>query len=122
MAIGTRFLVGGDQGRAIKTLENDIATLRADLRDLHHLLRRRSKDRWAEMKTWFAEATKTAEGRVHEHLHSTYEGVRKRGREAIDVTGKHVSRRPMTSILTAFGIGAAISLLIRWRYRARTTR
>ncbi len=52
---------------------------------------------------------------TYERVRNQGEDLRRRGEDAIGAVGEKIDERPMTSVLTAFGTGFVIGLLLNQR-------
>lgn len=89
----------------INQLKSDVATLRKDMADLMGAL----KDAGAEQgrKTY---------NRAYQQAQRTGQYARERATDAYETVGKEVENRPLTSVLTAFGTGFVVGMLLDRRH------
>lgn len=90
-----------DIHRQMDDIRNDIASLRSDLSLLVESLRNEGAAR--------GRASYQA---AHDKLHESAEHIQEKMASAHDTIEHQVEARPVTSILTAFGVGFAIGLLL----------
>lgn len=94
-------MADGDIDRQMDDIRRDIASLRADLVSLVESIREQGAARGRA--SYRAARDKVQHGA---------EQIQERLEEAHDSLGRQVEARPLTSILTAFGIGFVIGLVL----------
>lgn len=92
--------IDDDLSKEVQTLKQDLASLRGDIGSL-------------------AEAVKSAGEQkgeaVYQRAREKSEELRAQGQSTIEQVGHKVDERPMTSVLTAFGTGLLVGLLLNQR-------
>lgn len=94
-----------DISNELKKLKSDIADLRSDVASLVRTL----KDAGLEQG-------QQAYDQAYERARQAGESVRARAEDAYDAFGKEVESRPLTSVLTAFGVGFVVGMLLDHRH------
>lgn len=89
----------------LNKLKKDISDLRADMASLVKTLKDAGLDQGRE-----------AFDRAYERARQAGESVRERAEDAYGVFGKEVESRPLTSVLTAFGVGFVAGMLLDRRH------
>jgi len=93
-----------DISNEVKKLKADIADLRDDVASLVNTL-----------KAAGLEQGQQAYEEVYERARQAGESVRVRAEDAYDAFGKEVESRPLTSVLTAFGVGFVVGMVLDHR-------
>jgi len=91
--------------KEVDQLKNDIAALRADMSSLVKTLKDVGIDKGRE---YYDQATDRA--------HQASDTVRKRANDTYSAVGKEVEEHPLTSVLTAFGTGFVVGMLLDRRH------
>lgn len=94
-----------DISNELKKLKSDIADLRSDVASLVRTL----KDAGLEQG-------QQAYDQAYERARQAGESVRARAEDAYDAFGKEVESRPLTSVLTSFGVGFVVGMLLDHRH------
>ena len=89
-----------DISKELETLKKDLASLRGDIGSLSQAI-----------KSTGEQKGEAAYRRVREKG----EELRKQGEDAVEKVGHKIDEKPMTSVLTAFGTGLLIGLLLNQR-------
>lgn len=92
----------------MKDVRNDLHQLREDLDAIRHDLARLSQASVDVGK----EKVHRARERAEEKLEDAYARVRHEGERAFDTVQQTVEERPITSLLTAFGVGMLMGKLM----------
>ena len=92
----------------LNTLKEDIAKLRGDVADLVVALKETGVDKVQALKTSMDDEIREARERLRRRVDSTAE----RGRKAVDDVEESIGEHPLTSVLTAFGVGFVIAKLM----------
>ncbi|KPJ95903.1 MAG: hypothetical protein AMJ55_02890 [Gammaproteobacteria bacterium SG8_15] len=95
-----------DISNELKKLKADIADLRSDVASLVKTLKDAGVEQGQE-----------AYDRAYERARQTGEAVRARAEDVYETFGKEVEERPLTSVLTAFGVGFVVGMLLDHRHR-----
>ena len=89
-----------DISKELETLKKDLASLRSDIGGLSQAVK----------------ATGEAKGEAaYERVREKGESIRRQGEDAVEKVGHKIVEKPMTSVLTAFGTGLLIGLLLNQR-------
>jgi len=88
----------------LKKLKSDIADLRSDVTSLVKTL-----------KSAGIEKGQQAYEEVYERARQAGESARDRAEDVYDAFGKEVESRPLASVLTAFGVGFVVGMLLDHR-------
>jgi len=91
----------GDINRQMDEIREDIASLRSDLSLLIETIRKEGE---AKGRASYRAA--------HDKVQETAEQIEERLAEAQEAIGHQVESRPITSLLTTFGLGFVIGLLL----------
>jgi len=91
-----------DLTKELETLKKDLTSLRGDIGSLSQAV-----------KTAGEQKGEAAYQRVREKG----EELRKQGEHAVEAVGNKIDEKPMTSVLTAFGTGLLVGLLLNQRHR-----
>jgi len=91
--------------REVDQLKTDIAALRADMSSLIKTLKDAGIDKGRE---YYDNAS--------DRVHQAGDTVRKRANDAYSAVGKEVEEHPLTSVLTAFGTGFVVGMLLDRRH------
>lgn len=89
----------------LNKLKSDISDLRKDMASLVKTLKDVGLDQGRQTYD-----------RIYERASQAGEAVRERAEDAYEIFGKEVEARPLTSVLTAFGVGFAVGMLLDRRY------
>jgi ElaB/YqjD/DUF883 family membrane-anchored ribosome-binding protein len=85
----------------LNQLKSDIADLRDDMASLLKTLKDAGMDQGREVYNRASERARQARDKVHEQAEETYSTL-----------GREVEAHPLTSVLTAFGTGFVIGMLL----------
>lgn len=97
----------------LQALRKDLSQLREDFSSLLSQVKRETGQRWSS-------TVGRVRGRVVrdvEDARQTMQEAAVRGREAVGLAQDWVGRRPLTSAMAAFAMGAMIGRLAGWRRR-----
>ncbi|MGD8592351.1 MAG: hypothetical protein PVG20_07605 [Thioalkalispiraceae bacterium] len=89
----------------VNKLKSDISDLRKDMASLVKAIKDAGLDQGQQ-----------AFDRAYERARQAGESVRDRAEDAYGVFGKEVESRPLTSVLTAFGVGFVAGMLLDRRH------
>ncbi|MGD8569306.1 MAG: DUF883 domain-containing protein [Gammaproteobacteria bacterium] len=94
-----------DISSEVKKLKADISELRGDLASLVKTLKDAGINQGQQ-----------AYDRAYERARQAGESARARAEDAYETFGREVESRPLTSVLTAFGVGFAVGILLDRRH------
>ncbi len=103
-----------DRSKEVRAIRRDLQHLK---NDLHSLLNRPGnssvKDRISEVSSQILLSTKELESLAQHKLQDAYGYVHDQGQSALTATRKEVTRRPLSSLTAAFGVGMVIGAVLR---------
>jgi ElaB/YqjD/DUF883 family membrane-anchored ribosome-binding protein len=100
-----------DYKKEMESLKSDLSQLREDVGNLTVALKEAGAARASEMSDEARQRMQAAAS----NLSARYDDMRVRGEQAVEPVTREIQERPLTSVLTAFGVGFIIGKLLEKR-------
>lgn len=97
-----------DYQKEVQKLREDLAQLREDVSSLTQTLKDLGVQRTEDLKG----SARAEYQRRREQFREQVEGLRDRGRDALDEVEESIGEHPMSSLLAAFGLGFIIAKML----------
>jgi ElaB/YqjD/DUF883 family membrane-anchored ribosome-binding protein len=105
-------MVKSSSSRDLSQIKKDILSLKSDVKNLAKDVGKDNRRTLSNLRNRVSDLGSSINDRVPDSISSTYHSALEHGEEAVDTTRKQVEKYPLTSLLGALIVGAALTALV----------